>query len=155
MAVTLAMTRSRSLLPWIVAFKAVKTILLLALAVVLLLAIERNPVRLVWQIADAVNVPTNSRVFEAALAFAFRATPRKDLGLAIGALAYAVVIGIEGVGLYLRRRWARWFTIGVTSSFIPWEIYEIIQSATAARMVLLVLNIALVIYLCLRDEEFK
>jgi len=146
--------RHGSLLPWIVAFKAFKTVLLLALGVVLLLSLEHNPINLVWQMADAVNAPTDSRLFVAALSLAFRATPQKDLGFAIAAFGYAIVIGIEGVGLYFRRPWARWFTIGVTSSFVPWEVYEIVEHATAIRIALLVLNIGLVIYLYVREEEF-
>ena len=47
-------------MPWIVAFKAAKTVLLLALGFALLLSIRRDPVNLVWQAADAVNLVTRA-----------------------------------------------------------------------------------------------
>jgi len=48
--------RRSSLLPWIVAFKAVKAILLVGLGSALLLAIHRDPVGLVVQLAQAVHL---------------------------------------------------------------------------------------------------
>ena len=146
--------KNGSLLPWIVAFKAIKTVLLTALGVALIFSIQRDPVSLVWRAAEAVHVSTSSRVFDAALRFAFRATPAKEIGLAFAAFGYAVLMAIEGVGLYLRRRWARWFTIGATSSFIPIEVYEIVREPGALRVVVLLLNVAIVIYLFFRKEVF-
>jgi hypothetical protein len=67
--------------------------------------------------------------------------------LALGALAYAAVFAVEGVGLVLRKRWAEWLTVVVTGSFIPLEIYEMIAHFGAGKVVALVLNVAIVGYL--------
>jgi uncharacterized membrane protein (DUF2068 family) len=37
-------------------------------------------------------------------------------------LAYAAVFAIEGVGLWMRKRWAEWMTTLVTASLVPLEI---------------------------------
>jgi uncharacterized membrane protein (DUF2068 family) len=64
-------------------------------------------------------------------------------------------MGTEGVGLYLRRRWARWFTIGATSSLIPIEMWEIVREPRAPRVLILLLNAGVVVYLFRRKEQFE
>jgi uncharacterized membrane protein (DUF2068 family) len=144
-----------SILPWIVAFKATKSTLLTVLGVGLLFSLRRDPVDLVWQITNAVHLPVTSRLFERVLNLAFNATPRKEIVLAMTAFGYAILMGTEGVGLYLRRPWARWFTIGATGSLIPVEVYEILREPHPVRVVVLVLNIAVVMYLVRRKEAFE
>jgi len=148
-------TGQPSLLPWIVAFKGIKATILALLGVMLLSAIHRDPVDLVVQIATAVHLPLTSRLVDRAVTVAFRATPRKEEALAAAAFGYAILMATEGVGLYLRRRWARWFTIGATSSLIPFEAYEILQEPRLLRVMILLLNIAVVVYLWKRREIFE
>jgi uncharacterized membrane protein (DUF2068 family) len=143
------------MLLWIVAFKAVKTILLATLGAALLFAVHRDPVELVLKIARAIQLPLTSRLVAHALTLALRATPRREETLAIAAFGYAVLMGTEGVGLYLRRPWARWFTIAATGSLIPIEIYEIAREPRLLRILILVLNIAVVAYLWKRKEIFQ
>jgi uncharacterized membrane protein (DUF2068 family) len=149
-----ASSRSTFLLSWIVAFKAVKAALLVTLGVALLLAIRRDPVDLLLQIALAVHLPLTSRLFERAVMIALRATPRREAVLAVTAVGYAVLMAAEGVGLYLRRRWARWFTIGATSSLMPIEAFEIARRPGSVRVLVLLLNAVVVIYLWQRKEIF-
>jgi uncharacterized membrane protein (DUF2068 family) len=144
-----------ALLAWIVAFKAIKASLLAALGFGLLFSVRRDPVQVVWSIADAVHLPLTSRVFDRAVRLAAHATPEKEVGLALTAFGYAIVMGTEGVGLYLRRSWARWFTIGATSSLIPIEVYEIVREPRPLRIAILLLNTGVVIYLFKRKEVFE
>jgi hypothetical protein len=37
----------------------------------------------------------------------------------------------EGVGLWLRKRWAEWLTVIATSLLVPLELYELVRRATA------------------------
>ena len=71
---------------------------------------------------------------------------------AIGAvtLSYAAIFAIEGVGLWLRRRWAEWLTTIVTASLVPLEVWEIVHRPTAGKAAVLVVNIAIVWYLILQ-----
>jgi uncharacterized membrane protein (DUF2068 family) len=142
------------LIPWIIAFKAVKSVLLLALGVALLAAVGKDPVGLVFQIAYTIHLPGTSAVFERLLRAATRATPRKELAGALVALAYSALMGGEGVALYLRKPWAPWFTIGATSSLLPIEVIEIIREPHVSRVVILIVNVAVVIYLWDRRGEF-
>jgi len=147
--------RGSSLLPWIIAFKAVKAALLTTLGIALLFAIHRDPVDVVVAIAQAVHLPLASRLLDRAFTLAVYATPAKEVGLAVTAFGYAILMGAEGIGLYLRRPWARWFTIGATSSLIPIEVYEIVREPRPLRVVILLLNLAVVWYLWQRKEVFE
>jgi uncharacterized membrane protein (DUF2068 family) len=146
---------SRGLLPWIVAFKAFKTLTLTTLGAMLLTARHGDPVELLLQLALTIHLPLTSRVFERALRFATDLTVRKETALAVTAFGYAMLMGTEGVGLYLRKRWSRWFTIGATSSLIPIEIYEIARALHPLRVLVLVVNVAIVVYLVRRRELFE
>jgi uncharacterized membrane protein (DUF2068 family) len=68
----------------------------------------------------------------------------------IGTFVYAALFLTEGGGLWFRKHWAEWFTIGITTSFIPLEVYELAREPGAAKIVALVLNVAAVIYLLAR-----
>ena len=55
-------------------------------------------------------------------------------------LIYAIVEGVEMVGLWQQRRWAEYLTFLVTTSLLPLEIYEIVEGATAFKVFALVIN---------------
>lgn len=149
------MRRSGYILNLIVAFKAFKATLLTLLGVGLLVSSRRDPVTIALSLARTVHLPVTSRLFDRLMTFAFHATPAREVGLAVTAFGYAVLMGSEGVALYLRRPWARWFTIIATSSLIPVEVYEIVREVHAVRIVVLLANILVVIYLLRRKEMFE
>ena len=62
-------------------------------------------------------------------------------------LAYAIVFSVEGVGLWMRRRWAEWLTIVITASLIPFELWELALHPSAGKVVVLVINVGIVWYL--------
>src|SRR5579864_1208304 len=111
--------RARSLLPWIVAFKAFKSLSLAALGITLLITRHVDPIDILFQLALAIHLPVSSRVFDRALTLVTGFTVAKETALGITALAFSALMGTEGVGLYLRKKWARWFTIIATGSLVP------------------------------------
>jgi uncharacterized membrane protein (DUF2068 family) len=60
---------------------------------------------------------------------------------------YAGLFMTEGIGLWLAKRWAEWFTVIITGSLIPFELYEIVTRPTAIRITVLIFNVAVVAYL--------
>jgi uncharacterized membrane protein (DUF2068 family) len=67
--------------------------------------------------------------------------------LAITATVYAIVEGVEAVGLWLERRWAEYLTVIATAGFLPFEVHELVERVTVLRLGAFVVNIALVIWL--------
>jgi uncharacterized membrane protein (DUF2068 family) len=60
---------------------------------------------------------------------------------------YAGVFAVEGVGLWMQRRWAEWLTVVVTASLIPFEVWELIHNPSIGAVLLIVANVAIVGYL--------
>jgi uncharacterized membrane protein (DUF2068 family) len=74
--------------------------------------------------------------------------------IAIGAIAYALLEGTEGVGLAMRRRWAEYLTVIATGILIPYEAYEVVHHVTLFKVGALLLNLAVVGYLAYRKRLF-
>ena len=55
----------------------------------------------------------------------------KEISFAI--FLYAALDIIEGTGLVLEKVWAEYFTLILTGSFLPWELYEIIRHVTVLQ----------------------
>jgi len=73
--------------------------------------------------------------------------PGKFMAIGIAALAYAVIFGVEGVGLWLGKRWAEWFTVIATGSLIPLELYETVHAFGWIKLATLIGNVAIIVYL--------
>ncbi|WP_269857372.1 DUF2127 domain-containing protein [Streptomyces sp. RPT161] len=75
---------------------------------------------------------------------------------AIGAVlaAYAVLEGVEAVGLWTGRRWAEYLTFVATSVLLVPEVYELTGTVTAGKVITLVINCAVVAYLLFAKRLF-
>lgn len=79
------------------------------------------------------------------------AIPEKQLHvLRVASVIYAGLYLIEGTGLLFDLAWAEWMVIVTTAGFLPLEIYEIIDRLTWVRLTVLLLNLVVVAYLCVR-----
>ena len=74
--------------------------------------------------------------------------------LAGTAIVYAIVEGIEAVGLWMEQRWAEYLTAIATAGFLPFEIRALIDRVTVLRVVGLVLNLAILFWLLWRKKLF-
>jgi uncharacterized membrane protein (DUF2068 family) len=73
--------------------------------------------------------------------------PHRMKQISIAIFAGAALHFIEGIGLVLRKVWAEYVTLIITASFLPWEVFEIIRHPTWIKMVLTLLNLAVVVFL--------
>jgi uncharacterized membrane protein (DUF2068 family) len=71
-----------------------------------------------------------------------------------GLAAYAVIELIEGVGLWLTRRWGEYFAMVATSLGLPYEIYDLASKVTVTRALFFAINLALVLYLVITKRLF-
>jgi uncharacterized membrane protein (DUF2068 family) len=85
---------------------------------------------------------------------AFTANSRTLGYIALGLGAYAVIEVVEGVGLWLVKRWGEYFAMIFTSLGLPYEILELTNKVTVLRVVAFVINLALVLYLVLTKRLF-
>jgi uncharacterized membrane protein (DUF2068 family) len=81
--------------------------------------------------------------------------PQRTLTLvALALLAYGLLEGVEGVGLWMAKRWAEYLTVVATAAFLPLEVYELIDHTTVTKAGAFVLNLAVVVYLIVAKRLF-
>ena len=128
-------------------FKFVKGAVLLALALGALSFLHKDLAAEVGHWLDLLQVDSDNE-FVGTLLSKLQLVHSKELKelSALGA-AYAGLFLTEGTGLLFRKRWAEWLTIVATSSLMPIEMYELIEKFTVVRLLALVINAAVVLYL--------
>jgi uncharacterized membrane protein (DUF2068 family) len=67
---------------------------------------------------------------------------------------YALLEGVEAVGLWFAQRWAEYLTFIATSLLLIPEVYELTGRITATKIIALVINVAVVVYLLLAKRLF-
>ena len=65
----------------------------------------------------------------------------------LGAFAYSALALVEGIGLMMEKTWAEYLTLGLTVSFLPWELYELARHPDVVRLAVLLTNLAVLAYL--------
>jgi len=73
--------------------------------------------------------------------------PSKFVAVGLVALGYALIFAIEGIGLWMGKHWAEWFTVIATGSLIPLELYETVHHFGWLKLAALVGNVVIVVYL--------
>lgn len=74
--------------------------------------------------------------------------------VAVGLLLYGVLEGVEGVGLWLARRWAEYLTVIATAAFLPLEVHELLRTVTLTKAVAFLINVVAVVYLIVAKRLF-
>jgi uncharacterized membrane protein (DUF2068 family) len=131
----------------IAVFKLVKGLLLVAVGIGAIKLLHRDLSDLAANWIAAIRVDPDNRFIHGLIAKLGLMNDRKLEELSIGSFFYAALLLTEGVGLWLKRRWAEYFTIITTCSLIPLELYELGKRVTITRIALLLLNVAIVWYL--------
>jgi uncharacterized membrane protein (DUF2068 family) len=129
------------------AFKLLKGLLLAAVGVGALGLLHRDIADTFAPLVAHLHVDPESRYLGRALTALWALDDRALKRISAGTFFYAALLLTEGVGLLWRRRWAEYFTVLVTGSFIPLELYELTRRFTAPRLILIAVNVAVVGYL--------
>ena len=128
-------------------YKIVKVVLLLAVAYGELRLRDASLAAKLLSWAQARPYGLEHRIVTQLLEwFSGLSVPRIN-ALRIVTLAYAAVFAVEGVGLWMQKRWAEWLTTIITASLIPLEAWELIFRPTIGKALIIVTNIAVVAYL--------
>ena len=147
-------TKNNGLLRLIAIFKLVKALTLIAVGVgALRLIHDSNAADAMTQMAARFGFNPGGRYLDHALAKIANLPPRDFRDLGIGSFVYAALFLTEGFGLWLAKPWAEWFTAISTGSLVPLEIFEIHRHPTIIKIIVLLLNIAIVAYLVVRIRK--
>src|SRR5271155_1232107 len=139
----------------IAAFKLLKGLALIAVGIGALHLLHRDVATVVDHWINAFRVDPHNRFIHWLLAKLPMVDDKKLKELSVGTFIYAAVFLTEGTGLALHKRWAEYFTIITTGSFLPLEIYELVRHATVAKGVALAVNIAVLVYLIWELRRYR
>jgi uncharacterized membrane protein (DUF2068 family) len=136
---------------WLIgAFKLIKGLLLVVVALGALQLVHKDAATIVAAWAAHVHIDSNNRYIDRVLRAVLSLDDHKLRAISAGVFCYAALLLTEGAGLLLRYHWAEYFTVIVTGSFLPLELYELVKRLTITRMVVVALNAAIVWYLIRR-----
>lgn len=74
--------------------------------------------------------------------------------IAAAIVIYGALQIAEGIGLWSLQRWGEYVAVVGTTLFIPLEIYEVVDKPTWVKIIVLIINIAAVLYLLLSKRLF-
>ena len=133
-------------------FKLAKAVLLIAVGVGVLKIVHHGDDALEQWVADFALKP-GARYLDQAVSKIVSIPPNRLKEVGFGSFVYAALFLTEGIGLWLRKPWAEWFTTIMTASLIPVEIYEIFHHFTATKVIVLLINVAVVVYLVIHIRK--
>lgn len=135
------------LLRLIAIYKIGKVILLLAAAYGVLRMRDASFLARLYSWASTLHYGLEQDVVKKLLTWFSGLSPARIDTLGLATLAYAAVFAVEGVGLWMRKRWAEWLTTLITGSLVPLELYETVARPSFGKATVLVLNVLIVWYL--------
>jgi uncharacterized membrane protein (DUF2068 family) len=138
------------LLRLIAVYKLGKVLLMVAAAYGVLRLRDASFLARVYSWASTLPYGLEQDVVKKGLAWFSGLKPSRIDALGWVTLAYAGVFAIEGLGLWLRKRWAEWLTTLITGSLVPLELYELVVRPSLGKATVVVLNLAIVWYLIIQ-----
>jgi uncharacterized membrane protein (DUF2068 family) len=140
-------TTGRGPLTAIAIFKLIKATLLVVVAVGAQRLLHSDIQATIIHWARAVRVDPDDHILQAILARIARVNPHQIKAISLGLFLYAGLFATEGVGLLLKKRWAEYLTVISTALLLPLEIMEVVRHPHVGRVVVLIANALIVIYL--------
>ena len=131
-------------------FKLLKALLLIAVGMSALHLMHRDVASVAEHLVTMFGLDPGNRYVGRALQKVADLTPNKIRSLGVVSFIYAGLFLTEGIGLWLVKRWEEWFSVIITTSLIPFEIYEIYRHPSAIKCLVLIINVAVVGYLIYR-----
>lgn len=146
----MASSHSSRLLRIIAVLKFIKAALLAATGIGALRLVKYNIFEYATHLVGKYHLNPGNHVVARLLERTTNLTPRRLHELGIIAFIYSALFLTEGIGLWSLKRWGEWVTVVITSSLLPFEIYEAWHRFTWPKAAILVINVAIVWYLMMR-----
>ncbi|MGP8059738.1 MAG: DUF2127 domain-containing protein [Acidimicrobiales bacterium] len=152
--------RDRYVLRLIAIDRTIHVIVLTALALVIFLflghrhALQDDYDRIMSALTGGPGNPNGLHGFLGHFRHWFFADPAHLYEIGFAAIAYAALEATEAVGLWYAKRWAEYLTFLATIVFIPLEIDELTRSITTLKVLTLVINVAIALYLLVAKRLF-
>jgi uncharacterized membrane protein (DUF2068 family) len=131
-------------------FKLLKAALLIGVGMGAFHLVHRDLASVLEHWVRMFGLDPGNRYVDRALQKSVDLTPDKIKSVGVVSFIYAGLFLTEGIGLWMVKRWAEWFSVIITTSLVPVEVYEIYRHPSVVKCFVLVVNIAVVGYLLYR-----
>jgi len=128
-------------------FKLSKAIFFTAVGAGALQLVNRNVDDVLMRIIDALRIDPERHFVGILLDQAGLLSDHQLRRAGMLSFLYAVVCVVEGTGLVLEKNWAEYFTVILTAMGLPWESYALIEKFSLYKVVLILINLAVLLYL--------
>jgi uncharacterized membrane protein (DUF2068 family) len=128
-------------------FKLFKALLLVAVALGALHLVRAGVAAGARQLFEPLAMSTDRGAVQKLISLLSGLGPRKLQALAIGAFAYSVLYLVEGVGLWLEKRWAEYLIAIATLLFVPLEVVALVHHLSFTRATALTTNLLVAAYM--------
>ncbi len=128
-------------------FKLLKGVLFVSLGFGVIRLVHRDIGDLLLRAALALRLDPESHFVNFALEKIQDLSPHRIKLIGIGIFLYAALDFIEGTGLVLEKTWAEYFTLVLTASFLPLEVFEILHHFTWVKVAVTFINVLVLLYL--------
>jgi uncharacterized membrane protein (DUF2068 family) len=135
---------------WLIAIgvlKLLKAVLFVSMGFGVIRLLHKDIADVLLRTVTALRFDPENRFINVLLEKSALLSPERLKEISFAIFLYAALDIIEGIGLVLEKVWAEYFTLILTGSFLPWELYEIIRHVTVLKVVLTLLNLIVFIYL--------
>ncbi len=129
----------------IVLYKSFAALLLMVTSIALLLTLKNY--QTLEGFSDDYVLESKSIIIDWVLQKVINLNPRTLAFSGIGAGIYAILTGIEAVGLWYEKRWAHILVLVLVGISIPPEIYELVRGISPIKTLVFLLNLAVFVYL--------
>ncbi len=99
------------------------------------------------RLAERLRIDPDGRLVSYVLDHLDAITAQRLKQIGVATFFYAILRVTEGIGLVLEQVWAEYLTVGATTIFLPWELYEFATHPDWVRVCLLVANLIVLAYL--------
>lgn len=140
------MKRERGLV-LIIAYKLIKGILWLVLAIVLLVMTRMGLSERLGGVAEHLQHHSQAWAIELGELITRASTPRGIATLIVALLADGTLTLVEGWALIHGHWWGPWLVVVATGSLLPFEVVAFVRHPHVGRAIVFVVNVAIVVYL--------
>jgi uncharacterized membrane protein (DUF2068 family) len=135
--------------------RSLRALVFVVVGVVLVTHAHTDWGRTIADLARQVGLDPRSDGFQRLITKARSITPGRYSLYGVLAIAFGVLEGVEGYGLWNRKRWAEYLTVFATSLFFIPEIWELVDKPTVLKVGALLVNLVIVIYLVVRLRRHR
>ena len=126
-------------------------LLLIAVGVGGLILVDENHLLVIKQWLRVIRLDPENRFIHWLLTKVLPVTDQMLETFSICSFVYSGLAFIQGGGLLFSKPWASYLTVLVVGSFIPWELYSMLDEVTPLKLLTLSINVVIAGYLLMSE----